>query len=73
MPFIYAAIGRRLGYREQIVRETMTFLRVIQASDILKVTADDVEEFIETYESNDKRQAALGLLDYIQLGLGIVG
>lgn len=36
------------NFREQIVRETMTFLRAVQATDLLAITADDVE-FIESY------------------------
>ncbi len=54
-----------LPYREQVVRETLTFLKVLGAKDILAVTADDVEEFIEVYEAKGKQQTALGILDYI--------
>lgn len=53
-------------YREQIIKETLTFLRAIQAPDILQVTADDVEEFIEYYDGDGKKHVAIGILDYIR-------
>ena len=53
-------------YREQIVRTTMTFLRAIEATDILTVTSDDVEEFLIDYEDSGKRKAALSMLNYIR-------
>jgi len=53
-------------YREQIANETLTFLRAIEATDILQISADDVEEFIDDYESEGKRHTAIGILDYIR-------
>ncbi len=41
-------------------------MRVVQAKDILEVTVDDVEEFIDYYDGKGKRQVAINILDYIR-------
>ncbi len=53
-------------HRQQIAKETLTFLRAINAHDILQITADDAEAFIDYHDGNGKKQVAINILDYIR-------
>lgn len=52
-------------HREQIARITLSFMRVVDATDVLQVTADDVDEFIDHYIERGNPQTAIDMLNYI--------
>jgi site-specific recombinase XerC len=53
-------------YREQAVGMAYSFLKAVGAKDILKVTPDDVEDFIDAYAEDDNARTAIAMLNYIR-------
>ncbi len=52
--------------RRQIVDSTLTFMRAIDADDILSITEEDVEEYVEWHNQNGKKSTAQKTLDFIR-------
>ena len=52
--------------RKQIIDSTLTFLKQIEAYDIFAITEEDVEEYVEYHEQNDRKGTAYKVLDFIK-------
>ncbi len=52
--------------RRQIIDSTLTFMKQVEADDIISITEEDVEEYVEYHDGNGTKSTAHKVLDYIR-------